>query len=108
MKPVLLVVQLPSDDIITKLAVGSNFLLQVVEHLLRADVLTRLLLDIHEALAGREELVLSHFNHVSQLTLLLTESSVVLLLLTEFRGRVEELLEVSLVTLVLEEVNLSK
>jgi len=107
-EPILLIVQLSSDNVITELAVGSDFLLQVVEHLLRADVLARLLLDIHEALAGREELMLGHFNHVSQLPLLFTKSGVVLLFLAEFRGGVEELLEVSLVTLVLEKVNLSK
>lgn len=50
----LLIVELSANNIISKLAVGPDFLLQVVQHLLGADILTRLFLDVHKALAGRK------------------------------------------------------
>jgi hypothetical protein len=52
--------------------------------------------------------MLRHFKTVGEFTFLLTESSVVLLLLAEFGGGVQKLLEVSLVSFALEKVNFSK
>jgi hypothetical protein len=51
---ILLIVELSANNIISKLAVGPDFLLQVVQHLLGADILARLFLDVHKALAGRK------------------------------------------------------
>jgi hypothetical protein len=104
----LLIIELSTENIISNLAVGLDFQFQVVQHLLGADVLTRLFLDVHEALAGRKELMLRHFKTVGELTFLLTESGVILLLLAEFGGGIQKLLEVSLVSFALKKVNFSK
>ena len=52
--------------------------------------------------------MLTHFNHLSQLTFLFIEAGILFLLLSELRGGVEELLEVLRITSVLEKVNLGQ
>ena len=98
----LLIIELSADNIIADLAVGADFLFQVVQHLLGADVLARLLLDIHQALAGGKELMLLHLKARCKFALLFAESGVVFLLFPKLGGGVEKLLEVSLVTLAFE------
>lgn len=50
--------------------------------------------------------MLAHFDHLSQLTFLFVEASVLLLLFTQLGGGVEQLLEVCRVPTVLEHVDL--
>lgn len=104
----LLVIELSADNIVADLAVGADFLFQVVQHLLGADVFARLLLDVHQALTGREELMFGHFEARCKFALLFTESGIVLLLFPQLGSSVEKLLEVSLVTLAFEKVDLRK
>ena len=52
--------------------------------------------------------MLTHFNHLSQLTFLFIEAGILFLLLSELRGGVEELLEVLRITSILEKVNLGQ
>lgn len=103
-----LIVELASNHIIADFAVLSRLVAKVVEHLLGAEVLTGHLLGVHEALSDREELMLVELNHAGQLALFLVQTGVVLLLFAELGGGLEKCLEIGLVTLVLEQVDLSE
>ena len=76
------------------LAILSGLIAQVVEHLLRAKVLTSDFLCIHQSLSHREELMLAHFDHLGQFTLFLVQARILLLLLSQFRCGIEQKLEV--------------
>lgn len=88
------------------LAVLACLISQVVQHLLRTEVLTGYLLGVHKPLAYRQELVLIHFNHLRQLTLLLIQACVLLLFLSELRCGVQQQLEVLRITTTLKKVDL--
>ena len=83
LKSVLLIGELPSKMVVQMLAVLSGLIAQVVEHLLRAQVLPSNLLGVHEALTHREQRMLVHLNHLGQFTLFFVETGVLLLLLTQ-------------------------
>lgn len=83
LKAVLLVRELPTDDVVEHFTVLSRLIPQVVEHLFWSEVISVHLLNIHEALSDGKELVFTHFNHLSQFTLLFIETGVILLLLSQ-------------------------
>lgn len=83
LEAVLLVGKLSSNDVVEHLTVLSRLIPQVVEHLFWSEVIPVHLLNIHEALSDGKELVLTHFDHLSQLTLLLIQTGVILLLLSQ-------------------------
>jgi len=101
-----LVRQFASNHVVTHLTVLSGFVLQVAEHLLGAQVVTGHLLRVHVLLANRQNLVLHHLDVLSELALLFVQAGVLLLLLAQLGSGFKQLLEVSLVALVLEQVDL--
>jgi hypothetical protein len=103
-----LIVELASNHIIADFAVLSRLVPQVVQHLFRAEVLPGHLLCVHKPLPNREELMLVELDHAGQLTLFLVQPGVVLLLFAELGCSLEQCLEIGLVTLVLEQVDLSQ
>lgn len=108
LKSLLLVLEFTANDFIVYLSVLAGLISQIVQHLLWTEILTSDLLSVHQALSHGKELVFTHFNVLGQLTLLLIESSILLLLFSELGGGLEESLEIVGVSPVLEEGDLGE
>lgn len=106
MESVFFVGELTTDHIVEVFAVLSGLIAKVVEHLFGTQVLTSNFLGVHQSLSGREQLMLAHLNHLGQFALFLVETSILLLLLSQLGGGVEQKLEVLRVTTTLEKVDL--
>ena len=104
--PLLFVVELSREHVVEVFTVLARLIAEVVQHLLRAQVLASNLLGVHEALPNGEQLMFAHFDHLGQLAFFFVQTSVLLLLLSQLRGGVEQLLEVCRVSPILEHVDL--
>lgn len=91
-----------------ELPVPPGLSAEVLEHLVRSDVVGVHLLDVEEPLLDSEQLRLVELDHVVEFPLLLAELCILLLLLAELGGALEQRLEVLFVGLVLEEVDLGE
>lgn len=103
-----LVIELAAQDLIVQLSIFPGVASQIIQHFVRAQVLRRDLLRIVKSLLDGEDLLLVEVNHLRQLSLLLREFGILLLLLSQFACCLEKSLEVLLVALVLKEVDLGE
>ena len=83
LESLLLILELSANDIVVDLSVLAGLVAEVVQHLLWGEIIPVDLLDVHESLSHREQLMLTHLDHLTQLPLLLIESCIVLLLLPQ-------------------------
>jgi hypothetical protein len=108
LKTLLLVLELTTENVVAEFAVAAGFISQVIEHAVGGHVFTVHFANVHETLLNGEQLRLVELNHVGQLTLLLRELCILLLLLSQLRGRLQESLEILLVALSLKQVDLGE
>ena len=100
------VVELATKDLVVEFSVLPRIVPQVFKHFIWAQILGRDLLCIKQSLLDSQHLLLVEVDHLRELPLLLGELSILLLLLPQFAGRLEERLKVILVALILEKVDL--
>jgi len=83
LKAVLLVREFSTNDVVEHFTVLPRLIPQVVEHLFWSEVISVHFLSVHEALSDRKKLVFAHFDHLGQFALLLIETGIILLLLSQ-------------------------
>ena len=83
MESLLLVGELSTDDVVVNLSVLAGLVTEIVEHLLGGQIIPVDFLHVHKSLSHREQLVLTHLNHLTKLPLFLVESGIVLLLFSK-------------------------
>ena len=108
LQALLLVLELTTEDVVAELAVAAGLVSQVVEHAVGGHVFTVHFANVHETLLDGEELRLVELDHVGQLALFLRELGILLLLLSQLRGRLQESLKILLVALSLKQVDLGE
>jgi len=101
-----LIIELSSKNFVVELSVLSCLISKVLEHLVRAKVLARHLLDVHHTLLDGEHLLLIELDHVSKFSLLLVQLGILLLLLSKLGGGFKKCMEIFFVALVFEKIDL--
>ena len=97
-----LVIKLSSQNLVVKFSVLSCLVSKVFQHLVRAKVLARHLLDVHHSLLDGKHLLLIELNHVCKFSLLFVQLRILLLLLSKLRSCFEKCMEILFVALVFE------
>ena len=101
-----LVIELSSDNLVVQFSILSSLDSQVIKHLLGGQILCGQLLQIHMSLLYSKDLLFVELDHVSELSLLLSELGILLLFFPKLRCGLEESFEVLFVAFVLEQVDL--